>query len=126
MQMMMSIFMYAKAWLCRRRRGAGVFLPRNIREKSRGFLEIASILGLVRWMRVGGIIFNVRKTSILKLPKVDNSDKYVGLYVVGLGDQCSVGYTAEEVATLLESEKFTDVHVYKIYRAQPDGQMGQN
>jgi len=59
----------------------------------------------------------------MKLPKVDNSDKYVGLYVVDFGDQCSVGYTAKEIAVLLESEKFADVHVYKIYRAQPDGKM---
>jgi len=59
----------------------------------------------------------------MKLPKVDNSDKYVGLYIVDFGEQCSVGYTAEEVALLLESEKFADVHIYKIYRAQPDGRM---
>jgi len=59
----------------------------------------------------------------MKLPKIDNSGKYVGLYVIDFGNQCSVGYTADEVAMLLESEKFVSVKVYKIYRAQPDGTM---
>jgi len=78
----------------------------------------------LRRMWVGWDIFLCKQDKrTMKLPKVDNSDKYVGLYVVDFGDQCSVGYTAEEVAALLESEKFADVHVYKIYRAQPDGQM---
>lgn len=54
---------------------------------------------------------------------MQNSDKYKGLYVVDFGGHSGVGFTAEEVAELLESEKFKDVKVYKIYRAYPDGKM---
>jgi hypothetical protein len=59
----------------------------------------------------------------MKLPEVENADKYVGLYVVDFGDHSGLGFTADEVAELLESEKFADVKVYKIHRASPDGQM---
>jgi hypothetical protein len=59
----------------------------------------------------------------MKLPDIKNSDKYVGLYVVDFGDSSSVGFTAREVAELLESEKFQDIKVYKIHRALPDDRM---
>jgi hypothetical protein len=59
----------------------------------------------------------------MKLPEVENADKYVGLYVVDFGDHSGLGFTADEVAELLESKKFADVKVYKIHRASPDGQM---
>jgi len=59
----------------------------------------------------------------MKLPEVKNADKYTGLYVVDFGDHCGVGFTADEVAELLESEQFVDVQVYKIHRANPDGMM---
>lgn len=59
----------------------------------------------------------------MKLPEVENVDKYVGLYVVDFGDHSGLGFTVDEVAELLESEKFADVKVYKIHRASPDGQM---
>lgn len=59
----------------------------------------------------------------MKLPDIQNADKYTGLYVVDFGDHCGVGFTAEEVAELLESEKFADAQVYKIHRASPDGTM---
>lgn len=59
----------------------------------------------------------------MKLPKVENADRYVGLYIVDFGDSSGVGFTAPEVAELLESEKFGDVTVYKIYNAYPDGRM---
>jgi hypothetical protein len=59
----------------------------------------------------------------MKLPEVKNSQKYKGLYVVDFGGRCGVGFTADEVAELLESEKFKDVKVYKIYKAYPDGRM---
>lgn len=59
----------------------------------------------------------------MNLPKVEDAKKYVGLYVVDFGDTSSVGFTAEEIAELLESEQFSDVKVYKIYRAYPDGKM---
>jgi hypothetical protein len=57
----------------------------------------------------------------MKLPELKNSDKYVGLYIFDFGDYVSVGFTAEEIAELLESETYKDGKVYKIYRAYPDG-----
>lgn len=57
----------------------------------------------------------------MKLPEINEADKYTGLYVVDFGDHCGVGFTAEEIAELLESEQFTDAQVYKVHRANPDG-----
>ena len=59
----------------------------------------------------------------MKLPEIKNPDKYVDLYVVDFGDHSGTGFTADEVAELLESEKFKDVKVYKIYKVYPDGKM---
>jgi len=59
----------------------------------------------------------------MKMPVLNNSDRYAGYYVVDFGDHCGVGFTACEVAELLESERFRDIKVYKIHRACPDGQM---
>ncbi len=57
------------------------------------------------------------------MPELEKPEKYVGLYVVDFGDNVGVGFTAEEVGELLESEKYADVKVYKIHRASPEGQM---
>ncbi|MCP4454231.1 MAG: hypothetical protein GY809_22450 [Planctomycetes bacterium] len=57
----------------------------------------------------------------MKLPKLEKPTQYVGLYVVDFGDHSGVGFTADEVAELLESEKHQPIQVYKIYRAHPDG-----
>jgi hypothetical protein len=59
----------------------------------------------------------------MKLPEIKNPDKYIDLYVVDFGGHSGVGFTADEVAELLESEKFKDVKVYRIYNAYPDGRM---
>jgi hypothetical protein len=59
----------------------------------------------------------------MKLPEVKEPTKYIGLYAVDFGDHCGAGFTAGEVAELLESERFGDVKIYRIYRAQPDGTM---
>ena len=59
----------------------------------------------------------------MKLPEIKNADKYVGLYVVDFGENSGIGFTAGEVAELLDSERFGDVKVYKIYKAYPDGRM---
>jgi hypothetical protein len=50
-------------------------------------------------------------------------DRYVGLYIFDFGDHAGVGFTAEEVAELLESERFRHGKVYKIHRAFPDGRL---
>lgn len=59
----------------------------------------------------------------MKLPKLDNPPAYAGLYVFDFGDSVAVGYTAAEIAVLLESEKYRQGKAYKIHRAYPDGGM---
>lgn len=60
-------------------------------------------------------------TCIMKLPKLEKPQQYIGLYAIDFGDHSGVGFTADEVAELLESEKIRTVKLYKIYRANPDG-----
>ena len=59
----------------------------------------------------------------MKLPKLQKPDKYVGLYIFDFGDHVGVGFTAEEVAELLESERYKNGKVYKIHKAYPDGKL---
>ncbi len=59
----------------------------------------------------------------MKLPKLEKPDRYEGLYVFDFGDHAGVGFTAEEVAELLDSERYSQGKVYKIHRAFPDGRM---
>lgn len=59
----------------------------------------------------------------MKLPQLDDPARYQGLYVFDFGDWTAVGYTAAEVAMLLESEQYRDGKVFRIHRAAPDGQM---
>ena len=59
----------------------------------------------------------------MKLPELQKPKKYVGLYIFDFGDHAGVGFTAEEVAELLESEKYKQGKVYKIHRAYPDGKL---
>ena len=59
----------------------------------------------------------------MKMPELTSADKYAGLYVFDFGEQAAVGYTAEEIAVLLESEKYRTGKVYRIHRALPDGTM---
>jgi len=59
----------------------------------------------------------------MKLPKLEKPEKYVGLYIFDFGDHVGVGFTAEEIAELLESEKYKNGKVYKIHKAYPDGKL---
>ncbi len=59
----------------------------------------------------------------MKLPTLEHPDRYTGLYVIDFHDTCAVGYTAEEVAMLAESEAYAHVKIYRIYAAMPDGTM---
>jgi hypothetical protein len=59
----------------------------------------------------------------MKLPKLQKPDSYVGLYIVDFGDNTGVGFTAQEVAELFESERYKDCKAYKIHRAYPDGKL---
>lgn len=59
----------------------------------------------------------------MKFPMLQKPEKYVGLYIFDFGDHAGVGFTAEEVAELLESERYKDGKVYKIHKAYPDGKL---
>ncbi len=59
----------------------------------------------------------------MNMPKLQKPEKYVGLYIFDFGDHVGVGFTAQEVAELLESEKYRHGKVYKIHRAYPDGKL---
>jgi hypothetical protein len=59
----------------------------------------------------------------MKMPELESPEKYGGLYVFDFGDQVAVGYTADEIAVLLESQQYADGKVYRIHRAMPDGTM---
>lgn len=59
----------------------------------------------------------------MEIPKLQKPEKYVGLYVFDFGDHTAVGFTAQEVAELLESERYSEGKVYKIHRAYPDGKL---
>jgi hypothetical protein len=59
----------------------------------------------------------------MKLPELEKPEKYVGLYIFDFGNRAGVSFTAEEVAELLESEKYKHGKVYKIHKAYPDGRL---
>jgi hypothetical protein len=59
----------------------------------------------------------------MQLPHLQHPEQYGGLYVVEFGDFVNVGYTAEEVAMLLESEQYRNAKVYRIHRAYADGRL---
>jgi hypothetical protein len=59
----------------------------------------------------------------MRVPAVMEPQKYSGLYVFDFGEWSAVGYTAGEIAMLLESEQYAAGKVYKIHRAHPDGTM---
>ena len=59
----------------------------------------------------------------MKLPAVDQPDRLRGLYVFDFGEWSAVGYTAEEIAILLEDTAYRMGKVYKIVRSAPDGRM---
>jgi hypothetical protein len=59
----------------------------------------------------------------MKVPALDDPQRYRGLYIFDFGEWSAVGYTAEEVAILLESAEYRAGKVYKIVRITPDGTM---
>ncbi|MEW6249220.1 MAG: hypothetical protein AB1716_01110 [Planctomycetota bacterium] len=58
----------------------------------------------------------------MKLPRLDEPARYRGLYIFELGEWTAVGYTAEEIAALLESEEYRGGRVYRIVRVTPSGE----
>ena len=59
----------------------------------------------------------------MKLPELNNPQRYEGLYIFDFEGQIGVGYTAREIEILLESEKYRGGKVYKIQRAYPEGRL---
>lgn len=59
----------------------------------------------------------------MKLPRLSDPDRYRSLYVFDFGDWTAVGYTAPEIAMLLEDPRYQDGKVYKIHNATPDGKL---
>ncbi len=59
----------------------------------------------------------------MRLPELDSPESYQGLYVFDFGDHVAVGYTADEIAVLVESQRFAEGKIYRIHRALPDGTM---
>jgi hypothetical protein len=59
----------------------------------------------------------------MNIPNIHNALPYIGLYVVDFGDHSCTGFTAEEVAELVDSEKYANIKIYKIHNAYPDGRM---
>lgn len=55
------------------------------------------------------------------LPPIEEPRQFQGLYVYDFGAWTAVGYTAEEIAILLESPEHCDGKVYRIHRALPSG-----
>jgi hypothetical protein len=59
----------------------------------------------------------------MNLPKLQEPIRYTGLYVIDFGDRSGTGFTAEETAEIVESDRFKDVKVFKIHNAHPDGRL---
>jgi hypothetical protein len=59
----------------------------------------------------------------MKLPRLADPAKYVGLFVADFETSTAVGYTAEEVALLLESQAYRRTPIYRICRVGPQGQV---
>jgi hypothetical protein len=59
----------------------------------------------------------------VNLPRTNNPQAYTGSYVLDLDGHVAMGYSAEQVAVILQSERFAGAVIYKIVRAYPDGRM---
>jgi hypothetical protein len=59
----------------------------------------------------------------MNLPRIESAEHLRGLYVYDFGEWAAVGYTAEEIAVLLDSEAYRGGKVYRIHRATPDGHL---
>ncbi len=59
----------------------------------------------------------------MKLPELSNPQKYVSLYIFDFGEHTGIGFTAEEVAELFESQNHKNCKAYKIHKAYPDGKL---
>lgn len=59
----------------------------------------------------------------MHLPRVSQPQRYRSLFVFDFGDWTAFGYTAEELALLLEDPRYAAGRVFRIERAYPDGRV---
>lgn len=59
----------------------------------------------------------------MNIPRLDQPERYTGLFIYDFGDHVSVGYTAEEVDVLTRSELHKSGSAYQIYRVTDSGAM---
>jgi hypothetical protein len=59
----------------------------------------------------------------MRLPSLTKPAKYVGLFAIDFDEWVSVGYTAEEVQTLLALPQFALAHAYRIHRVDKAGRV---
>ncbi|MFH1746798.1 MAG: hypothetical protein ABIG44_07105 [Planctomycetota bacterium] len=59
----------------------------------------------------------------MNLPRLEEPQRYHGLYIYDFGEWTALGYTADEIAVLLESDEYEGGQIYKIHRAYPDGRL---
>ena len=57
----------------------------------------------------------------MKIPPLQQPERYAGSYLLDLGDRVCVGYTADEVAVLLETEECRSATAYLIHRVDERG-----
>jgi len=57
----------------------------------------------------------------MQIPKPNSKTDYKGLYIFDFGDSIAIGYTAREIAMLLESEEYSDGKVYQIINIDENG-----
>ena len=57
----------------------------------------------------------------MKIAELKKPEKFVALYAVDFGEHSAIGYTSDEIAMLLESQKYQHIKVYKIHNARVDG-----
>lgn len=60
-------------------------------------------------------------TTPLQLPPLRDAQRYAGLYVVQFAHGVSVGYTADEVATLLREPEHAGIGIFRIHRVDEAG-----
>lgn len=60
---------------------------------------------------------------MLNLPAGTDANRYRGLFVVDFGAWTATGYTADEVALLLDTDDYRHGKVYRIERVAPNGSM---
>ena len=59
----------------------------------------------------------------MNIPRVNQPERYAGLFIYDFGDHVSVGYTAEEIDVLTRSELHKSGSAYQIYRVTDGGAM---